>query len=116
MITMEYDGIEYFPVADDPDVLARLRDHERDHPSSIRLGEFAFSLGLRPPDYTDGDVIPAVVTVFPPGDDEGVLVWDLIEDEDHGEEDEWDADDNPWAGVIGVTQRETPDGGAGDAS
>lgn len=81
---MIYDGIEYFPVTEDAKILEQLR--LREDMDSRKLGEYAFSLGLRPPNHTDGDQIPEVVHVFPPDDDEGVLVWDIFEDEDHGDE------------------------------
>lgn len=83
---MIYDGIEYHPVTDDLATLALLVQKEGEV-GSAELGKFAASLGLRPPGHDEGSPIPAIVAVFPPNIEDGVLVWDDFDDEDHGEED-----------------------------
>ncbi|GAA4902565.1 hypothetical protein LX16_0223 [Stackebrandtia albiflava] len=86
---MIHNGIEYFPVTDDADKLARLRELADRPVGSRRLAEFAASeLGLTPPGFREGDPLSSIVEVFRPDMDHGVLVWDIHEyrDEELGED------------------------------
>lgn len=101
---MMYDGIEYHLVSENPDVLALIRRKDQvDGVSSQALGEYAYELGLRPPEGVDSEVVPAVVLVFPPDNVDGIYVWDTFEDEEPADED-YPVDENPWEGVVPTTQ------------
>lgn len=64
-------------VTDDPDLEARLRERV-DSLSSRELAEYAHSLGLYPPGYTEG-LNPPIALAWPAwmsDDADGILVWD----------------------------------------
>lgn len=69
-------------VTDDPDLEALLRDRI-DLLSSRELAEYAHSLGLYPPGFGES-VDPPIALCWPPGmpnEADGVLVWDLREED-----------------------------------
>lgn len=76
----EWDGLQ---VTDDPQLDAQLRDR-LDDLTSRELAEYAHSLGLFPPNYGPG-MNPPIALVWLPDmedDDEGVLMWDAVPDEE----------------------------------
>ncbi|THV41473.1 hypothetical protein [Glycomyces buryatensis] len=92
---MTGDGIEY-QVTEGPAIDAQLRQRHREGASSRELGEYATSLGLTPPLQDEQGAVPSVVFEFPPGDTEGVLVWDVPEPgEDQADDDDWGDGDSP---------------------
>ncbi|WP_345740669.1 hypothetical protein [Stackebrandtia albiflava] len=81
--------MEYFPVTDDPAVIARLRVREAITPDTLKLAEFAVAeLGLTPPDHQEGDPLPDIASIYPPDHPDGVYVWDVheLDDEELGED------------------------------
>lgn len=65
-------------VTRDPELEAQLRARV-DDVSSQALAEYAHSLGLYPPGYTEGSN-PPIALAWPPGvdyDDDGLLIWDV---------------------------------------
>ena len=82
-MSMIYDGIEYFPVTTEPTEVARLRAQGLD---SIDLARWAVDHGFTPPEYEDGQPIPAIVEIYPPDMDDGVLIWDVHDMEVHEED------------------------------
>ena|GEM_PF-3088776 len=76
-------GAEYFPVTDDPDLIARLNEREEIEPDSLKLAEFAVTeLGLTPPDYHEGDPLPEIASIYPPDHPDGIYIWDIHEYDD----------------------------------
>jgi hypothetical protein len=70
-------------VTDDPRLEASLLERV-DELSSRELADFAHSLGLFPPGYSES-TNPPIALVWPAGmddDDEGVLMWDARDDDE----------------------------------
>lgn len=92
------DGIEYFPVTSDPQLSDQLRQQWDSGCSSRALAEFAAGLGLTPPEHPEGAALPKIVEVWPPGVEEGLLVWDVhqMEEADPEEYGEYPEEESPW--------------------
>lgn len=76
-------GVEYFPVTDDPAIIEKLREQEEAEPDSAKLAEFAVAeLGLTPPDYHEGDPLPEIASIFPEDNPDGIYIWDVHEYDD----------------------------------
>jgi hypothetical protein len=75
---MIIDGIEYCPVTNDPEKLARLYEcwDNVAGVDSAGLAEFALTLGLTPPGYEEGAELPDIIQI---GIEERHLVWDIFE-------------------------------------
>jgi hypothetical protein len=99
----ENDEVVLHHLTEDPELEARLRERFSEL-GSFGLAEYAYSLGLFPPGYEEGQR-HSITLVFPPGagqDEPGMLVWDtsqLGDDEGNPEIPELDDEsaEDPWA-------------------
>lgn len=104
------DDLERWIVTRDPKQLAKLQA-KADELDSFRLADFAMSLGLYPPDYSEAQRNHSIDIVIPPGyEGSPLLVWsagldspapdDLYEDDDEDDDGE-----DPWSTLgIGVVK------------
>jgi hypothetical protein len=73
-------GVEIYPVTDDPEQLAALEERDREGAGSKELGIFAAEeLGIRPPRLDGANRIPDIVQIWPPDAEEGIWAWGLHE-------------------------------------
>ena len=81
--------MEYFPVTDAPDLIARLNERAEIEPDSLKLAEFAVTeLGLTPPDHQEGDPLPEIASIYPDDHPHSIYIWDMHEyhDSEMGED------------------------------
>lgn len=91
------DGIEYFPVSDDPAILNML-DEKHGVLGSQELGQFAAqALGLEPPKLHGDGSTPAIVLIWPMEAGHGIWVWDVHEMPE-ADPDDFNESGSDWSG------------------
>ena len=105
------DDFRDFIVAEDPTMVEQLRAklHEV---GSFKVCEFAYSLGLYPPGYEEGQV-HSIELASPPGHEgEPYVMWS-VGLESPGVDDQqpevYEDGENPWEGFVEITEPSKPD-------
>lgn len=94
---MIINGIEVFPVTDDPEQLAALRSKDSEGLGSRELGLYAAEeLGIQPPRRDAANEVPDIVEVWPPDAEEGILVWGLHDAPETDPNDDYDETGAGW--------------------